>query len=169
MFYQSVAIGVVAIAVVWDLSTRRIPNILTFGAAIGALVVHGYVDGLSGVGLSLAGWLVGVAFFLPFFALGGMGAGDVKLLGAVGAWLGPVAAIWVALFASIAGGVMGLVVAAYSGYLAKAFTNLWCLVMYWRIEGPRPAPDLTLSSAKGPRLAYAVPVFAGLMLTLWLR
>jgi prepilin peptidase CpaA len=167
--YQAIALGVVLAAVVWDLATRRIPNVLTFGAAALALLVHGYFGSWSGVGFSLAGWLVGVAFFLPFFALGGMGAGDVKLLGAVGAWLGPVAVIWVALFTSIAGGVMGLVVAAFSGYLTKAFTNLWCLVMYWRIEGPRPVPELTLSSHKGPRLAYAVPVLAGLVLTLWLR
>jgi hypothetical protein len=75
----------------------------------------------------------------------------------------------VALYSSIAGGVMALVVAVFSGYLGQAFTNLWCLLMYWRIEGPRPAPELTLSSHKGPRLAYAVPVFAGLMVTLWLR
>jgi hypothetical protein len=78
-------------------------------------------------------------------------------------------AVWVALFASIAGGVMAIVLATYSGYLAKAFSNLWCIVMYWRIEGPRPVPELTLASHTGPRLAYAVPVFAGLMLTLWLR
>lgn len=167
--YQGVAFAVVTVAVAWDLVTRRVPNVLTFGAALGALAIHGYMGGLSGLGFSLAGWLVGVAFFLPFFALGGMGAGDVKLLGAVGAWLGPVAAIWVALFAGIAGGVMGLVVAAFYGYLTKMFANLWCLVMYWRIEGSRPVPELTLANHTGPRLAYAVPVLAGLVLTLWLR
>jgi prepilin peptidase CpaA len=167
--YQTAAVAVVVVAVAWDLSTRRIPNLLTFGSALAALVVHGYAAGWSGAGLSLAGWTVGVAFFLPFFAMGGMGAGDVKLLGAVGAWLGPVAVVWVALFTGIAGGVMALAVALYHGYLSKAFENLWCLVMYWRIEGPRPAPELTLSSHTGPRLAYAVPVLAGLMLALWLH
>ena len=118
--------------------------------------------------LSLLGTLVG-SLLLFVYAIGGMGAGDVKLLGAVGAWLGPVAALWVALFAGIAGGVIGLVVAAFYGYLTKMFTNLWCLVMYWRIEGPRPVPQLTLANHTGPRLAYAVPVLAGLVLTLWLR
>ena len=119
--------------------------------------------------MALGGWLVGAAFFFPIFALGGMGAGDVKLMAALGAWLGPAAIVWVALYSSIAGAVMALVVAGFAGYLGQAFTNLWCLLMYWRIEGPRPAPELTLSSHKGPRLAYAVPVFAGLMVTLWLR
>src|SRR5262245_9642334 len=100
---QIVAIGIVLIAVVWDLRTRRIPNVLTFGATIAALAVHWYFGGFTGAGRTLGGWAVGFAFFFPFFALGGMGAGDVKLVGAIGAWLGPMPAVWVALFTSIAG------------------------------------------------------------------
>lgn len=168
-FYQGVAVAIALAAVVTDLKSRRIPNLLTFGAALAAIVAHGYAAGWTGAGTSIAGWLVGAAFFFPFFALGGMGAGDVKLMAAVGAWLGPGAIVWVALYSSIAGAVMALVVAGFAGYLGQAFTNLWCLLMAWRIEGPRPVPDLTLASHRGPRLAYAVPVFAGLMVTLWLR
>src|SRR6476469_9828974 len=159
--FQLTAVAVAGVAVVWDLATRRIPNVLTFGAALAAILVHGYVSGWSGAAMALAGWAAGAAFFFPFFALGGMGAGDVKLLAALGAWLGPVAAMWVALFAGIAGGIMALVVAAFSGYLGKAFNNLFALLMFWRIEGLKAAPELTLSSHSGPRLAYAVPVLAG--------
>src|SRR5688572_30840223 len=100
-FYQNIALGIAVIAVIWDLSTRRIPNVLTFGAALAGFLLHAYAAGWSGLGLAVAGWAVGVAFFFPIFALGGMGAGDVKLLGALGAWLGPVAVIWVALFSGI--------------------------------------------------------------------
>jgi prepilin peptidase CpaA len=167
--FQSVAIVLVVIAAGWDLATRRIPNVLTFGAALAAFFVHGYVAGWSGLGASLAGWAVGVAFFLPFFALSGMGAGDVKLLAAVGAWIGAATTVWVALYSSIAGGVMALVVAAFSGYLMQAYTNLFGLLMHWRVAGIRPAPELMLSTHQGPRLAYAVPMLAGLMVTLWLR
>ena len=167
--FQNFALAVAIVAAAWDLRTRKIPNVLTFGATLVAALLHGYLGGWSAVGLSLAGWAVGLALFFPFFALGGLGAGDVKLLAALGACLGPLMAVWVALFASIAGGVMALIVAAYAGYLRKAFVNLWCIVMYWRIEGPRPVPELTLATHRGPRLAYAVPVLAGVMLTLWLR
>jgi prepilin peptidase CpaA len=167
--FQMIAIAVSVAAVAWDVTTRRIPNALTFGAAIAAVAVHGYLEGWTGLGAPLAGWLVGAALFFPFFALGGMGAGDVKLLAAVGAWLGPAAAVWVALFTGIAGGVMALVVAALSGYLTHALMNLFGLLAFWRAEGLRAAPNLTLSSNSGPRLAYAVPVLAGLVLTLWLR
>ena len=72
-----------------DIRTRRIPNVLTFGATIAALVFHGSTAGTSGLATSVGGWMVGAALFLPVFALRGMGAGDVKLLAAVGAWLGP--------------------------------------------------------------------------------
>ena len=167
--YQSVAIVLVVIAAGWDLAARRIPNVLTFGAALAAFAVHGYMAGWSGAGASLAGWAVGAAFFFPLFALGGRGAGDIKLLAAVGAWLGPATTVWVALYSSIAGGVMGLVVAAFCGYLKQLYTNLFGLLMYWRIAGIRPVPELMLSSQQGPRLAAAVPVLAGLMVTLWLR
>lgn len=167
--FQFVTLAVVVVAVASDLATRRIPNVLTFGAALAALACHAWVSGWSGVGMSLAGWLVGVMLFLPVFALGGMGAGDVKLLGAVGAWLGPAATLWVALFSSLAGGVMAIVVAVFFGYFRRALSNIRCLLMYWQTAGPRPAPELTLATHAGPRLAYTVPMLAGLVVALWLR
>jgi len=167
--FQGIVVGIAAVAAACDLKTRRIQNALTFGAALAAIVAHGYVEGWSGAGMSILGWVIGVAAFFPFFALGGLGAGDVKLLGAIGAWLGPVAAVWVVLFSGIAGGVLAVVVALFSGYLVRAFANVWGLLTYWRVMGLRTAPDLTLSNEAAPRLAYAVPVFAGLVLTLWLR
>ena len=166
---QIAAIVVAIVAAAWDLKTRRIPNVLTFGSALAAIAANAYVGGLSGAGWAVAGWIVGVAFFLPIFALGGMGAGDVKLLAALGAWLGPVAVVWVALFSLIAGGVLGLAVALAYGYLTQAFANILWMFQFWRAEGPKPVPEVTLATHKGPRLAYAVPVFAGLMVTLWLR
>ena len=66
---------------------------------------------------SAGGWLLGIALFFPFFALGGLGGGDVKLLGALGAWLGPTAVFHVGLYSAIAGGVMASLVAFRAGYL----------------------------------------------------
>ena len=167
--FHLIAVGVALVAVTWDVATRRIPNAVTFGTALAAFVVHTYIDGWSGAGMAAAGWAAGVALFLPIFVLGGMGAGDVKLLGALGAWLGPVAVVWVALYSGVAGGLLGVLVAGLSGYLVQAFMNVWSLLMYWRVVGLRPAQGLTLSTHQGPRLAYAIPVFAGLMVTIWLQ
>jgi prepilin peptidase CpaA len=165
--WAAVAVGVAA--TITDLRNRRVPNVLTFGAAAVGLLVHATFEGAAGAGWSAAGWLAGLALFLPLFVLGGMGAGDVKLLAALGAWLGPGEVLWVALYAAIAGGVMALAVAWWTGYLAKMITNLMGLLVFWRTAGLRPMPTLTLDTARGPRLAYAVPILAGLVIAVWLR
>jgi prepilin peptidase CpaA len=164
-----VAIGVAAVACVTDIRTRRIPNLLTFGAAGLACVLHGFTGGLTGLGWSALGWLVGVVLFLPFFLLQGMGAGDVKLLAALGAFIGPKEVAFVAMYTSIAGGALGLGVALARGYLKTALVNLWLIVTHVSVMGLKPVPGMTLAERRGPRLAYAVPIFVGLMVTIWLH
>jgi prepilin peptidase CpaA len=165
-----IALVVGLVACVTDVQSRRIPNVLTFGAAGAALLAHGVAGGFDGVLRSGGGWVLGTLLFLPFFALGGMGAGDVKLLAALGAWLGPREIFWVAIYASMAGGVMAIVVALARGYLKTAFANLRNLVTYWALVGPRPVPGVTLEESNtAPRLAYAIPIFAGTVVTVWLR
>jgi prepilin peptidase CpaA len=166
---QIAAVALVLLASVGDVRTRRIPNVLTFGAALTALLVHGVTGGWSGLASGVGGWLLGAALFFPIFALRGMGAGDVKLLAAVGAWLGPAQVIWVALLTSVAGGVLGLAVAFSYGYGLTAIRNVKALLLHWRVFGVRPLPQVTLEAAKGPRLAYAVPIAIGTMVTLWLK
>lgn len=165
----AIALAVGLVACVTDVQSRRIPNLLTFGAAGVAVVTHTVSGGLSGLGTASGGWLLGAALFLPFFALGGMGAGDVKLLAALGAWLGPRETFWVAIYASMAGGVMAVALALASGYLRTALANLRNLVTYWALVGPRPVAGMTLEETKAPRLAYSLPIFAGTVVTVWLR
>ena len=161
----AVALGAAAC----DLKTRRIPNALTFGAAAVALAVHGTMNGWSGLLLAASGWVVGLTLFFPFFMLGGMGAGDVKLMAAMGAWLGPVGAAWTALYAAFAGGMMALMVTLAGGYTGTALRNVWTMLRFWRAAGVRPVEGLTLSSSAGPRLPYALPIAVGVMVTLWLN
>jgi prepilin peptidase CpaA len=162
-----IATGVAAC--VYDLSTRRVPNLLTLGTAVTAFTVAFTTNGLAGLGFALAGWAVGCALFLPWYLLGGMGAGDVKLLAGFGAWLGPGAAVWAALYAGVVGGPLALLVAAANGYLKQSFSNLWGLLMFWRVAGIQPLPTLTLRTSQSPRLPYALPIAVGAGLALWLR
>jgi prepilin peptidase CpaA len=164
-----VALALALIACVTDLKWRRIPNLLTFGAAAGALVFHGITAGLPGVVNAVLGWLVGSALFLPFFLLRGMGGGDVKLLAALGAWMGPGAAFWLAIYASLTGGVIAVVVSLARGYLATALGNVRNLLTYWLLVGPRPMEALTLEHKNAPRLAFAIPMLVGTTVTVWLR
>jgi len=98
-----------------------------------------------------------------------MGAGDVKLLAALGAWLGPGETVWLAIYAAAAGGAVAVVVAASTGYLRTAASNMFLMVMHWRTQGATPVPGLTLADSKSPRLAYAIPISIGLVCTLWRR
>jgi prepilin peptidase CpaA len=164
-----IVIGVCLAACAFDLRYRRIPNILTMTTALAGLVFRAALGGLSGAGLSLAGCLAGGALFFPLFALGGLGAGDVKLVAAVGAWLGPLDAVWACLFAAMAGGVMALVVALVRGYARNLLANIWFIGSYWRTQGVRPVPGITLKETRGPRLAYALPITLGVILALWFR
>lgn len=167
--HESVAVAVALAAAICDVRSRRIPNVLTFGAAAAAIVAAAWTAGLSGAGSSVAGWLLALAIWLPIYALGGMGAGDVKLMAAVGAWLGPAAALFAALYAGVAGAVMAAGVAVARGCVRQTYDNVSLLFTHWRVAGFTPHGQLTLDSSTSPKLPYAVPILAGTLLTIWLQ
>jgi prepilin peptidase CpaA len=168
MDFASVAALVLASIACWtDLRTRRIPNALTFGAAGAGLAFHLVVSGSPLT--ALTGWITGVLIFSPLFLLRGMGAGDLKLLGALGAWLGPLMAVRIGFWSALAGGVLAIVVALGHGYFGTMFRNVRLLLTHWRVSGVKPLDELTLDKGTGPRLAYAVPLMVGLMVALWTR
>lgn len=164
-----VALGIAALACATDLRSRRIPNWLTAGAMAAGVSFHLLSPGGSGLGAAGLGLTVGLLVFFPFFALGALGAGDVKLMAALGTWVGAAAVINVALFGALAGGVLAVVVALWHGYLRRAFLNLRTLFAHWWLTGIKPLPELTLDSGQGLRLPYALPIMAGLVVTLWQR
>ncbi|MEQ1868454.1 MAG: prepilin peptidase [Vicinamibacterales bacterium] len=155
------ALAVALAASGFDLRTRRIPNALTFGAAAAALGYAMATHGVSGLLTSAGGWFTGCALFLPFFALGGLGAGDVKLAAAVGAWIAPRDAFWMSMYTMVAGGVLAILVSLATGYLKHAIANVSLLLTHWRIAGISPLSELTLSQARGTRLPYALPIAVG--------
>ena len=166
---QVVVLIMGGIACVCDLRTRRIPNALTLGGAALAVVYSIATAGAAGLVTSLGGWATAAALFLPMFVLGGMGAGDVKLAACIGAWLGPRAALLVALYSALAGGLMALAVALTTGYFRQAISNVWLLLAHWRVAGLTPLPELTLEGSRGPRLPFALPIAAGAVAVIWLK
>jgi hypothetical protein len=98
---QLVAVALLAVlGAGWDLARRRVPNFLTFGAAAAGIVYFAATDGTSGLTSSLGGCAIGFGLSVPLFAVGALGAGDVKFLAAFGAWLGPAGALAAALWAA---------------------------------------------------------------------
>jgi prepilin peptidase CpaA len=162
-------IAVVVAASVFDLGSRRIPNSLTVGAAVVAVAMQALLHGWSGLLSAASGWAVGLVLFLPLYAVGGMGAGDVKLLAAVGAWLGPIGAAWTGLYGAVAGGAMALAVALARGYARTAAKNVGTILRVWSMAGVQPVEGLTLADKSSVRLPYALPLAAGALVTLWMQ
>ena len=118
------ALIILVSAAAWtDLRTKRIPNWITVSGAAVGLGLHIVYGGASGAMQSLAGAALGLAIFLGLYAGGGMGAGDVKLFGAVGAFAGPQALVLVFVFTGLLGGVAGLGLAVYRGCLGQTLTR----------------------------------------------
>ena len=153
-----VAVGMGAAAVI-DLRTRRIPNILTATmAAVGiGLAAAGF--GRVGLGAALLGCLLGLAFMMPGHIFGATGAGDVKLLAAAGALLGPKDTIYAFLYTAIAGGVLALVVAVARRRLSQTLTSTSRLV-----SGSEQARAEVESTSSDNRFAYAPAIAIGVVL-----
>ena len=163
------ALSVAAVACMCDLRSRRIPNVLTLGAAAAAFIYHLSTGGPAALGQSVLAWLIGVLVFIVPFALRGLGGGDVKLVAALAAWIGPSAAVWLAVYTAIAGGVMAIGISLLYGYFDTAVRNIGLLLCHWRVAGLSAVPDITLERSSAPKLAYALPILAGMVTTIWLR
>jgi prepilin peptidase CpaA len=106
-------------AAVIDGLKLRVPNWLTFHLILGGLLYGAWSHGSAGFLWALAGVAVGLASLLPLYAIGGMGAGDVKLMAGVGAWMGPVVTLWAFATSAIVGGVMAVAMVAWSGQFVR--------------------------------------------------
>ncbi|HEU5182837.1 MAG TPA: prepilin peptidase [Candidatus Polarisedimenticolia bacterium] len=163
------AIIVAGIACFTDLRSRRISNQLVLAGLAAGCFLNTLRGGWAALGWSLAGALLGLAIFLPFFALGGMGAGDVKLLACLGSILGPRDLFAVALVGALAGGVLALGVALANGRLLSTLKGIAQLFAFWFTGGLRPSPVLNLGNPGTLKIPYAVPVAAGTLVVLLSR
>jgi prepilin peptidase CpaA len=150
-----------------DLRTRRIPNLLTGPAFLLGLAVHLLMGGPSAGLAALAAAVFAAGILLPGWFMKFMGAGDVKLMAAIGAWLGsPRLALYAALFSLIAGGIISIVAAARLGILSRTVRNA-ALLLPRVVAGAGPAGAPLQTS--GVRVPKALAFLAGTLLALWWR
>ena len=112
-----------AIAAVTDLRMHRIPNWLTVPAAIAGLAFHAIAPQGWGWTTGVYGFALGFSLLLLPWILGGGGAGDVKLLAALGAWLGPMLMIISFAISAVFAGVMVLAIMTYA-IATKGFSHV---------------------------------------------
>jgi len=151
--------GLLGFAVFWDLKERRIPNKVTvpgllIGLALAALVEGGFP------GSAFAGAGVALVVSFPLVVMGGLGAGDAKLLTAVGAYVGIGGLLPVLLFGGIAGGVLGLGSAVRRGALLGVLVNIKNLILY-QITLGRRGQRIRLDSPGALTIPYGLAIAAG--------
>jgi len=146
-----------------DLRTRRIPNYLTLGTAVAGLAYNFMSQGLPGLASGILGMLLGFAFLILPYLWGGMGAGDVKALAALGAWLGPKLTIFLFCYMGIAGGVIAVGYLMWQGILWQKIKEgrvfLLNLILC-RPDGP-PRPPSPAQLTEG--IPYGVAIAVGMV------
>ena len=154
-----------------DVRTRRIPNYLTLGIALSGLAYQLGLQGWQGAVHSFTGLALGFGLLFIPYAMGGMGAGDVKALAALGAWLGPWATFLLFCYTAVAGGLLALGVLWWRGLLWKKIRQGWVALVNWLLRRPfggepASAARKTLDLTSG--LPYGVAIALG-MTILYLR
>jgi prepilin peptidase CpaA len=151
-----------------DIRSRRIPNWLTGPLLLGGLVWSGYQAGFSGLADAGAACLVLMLPFILLFLLAGGGAGDAKLMGALGAWLGLVNGLVLLMAVCLMGVVVALAVSVASGKLVSTLRNVWDIMFVLIVRmftfGRLNLP-VQLPVAKDMRkIPYGVAIFLGTVL-----
>lgn len=151
---------------VTDVRERRIPNLITGPAMVAGLMMHTIYCGWRGLGDAALAGLIAGGIFLIFFLAGGMGAGDVKLMAAVGCITGTSPLCLVLISTVLAGGVFALTVSIHHGRLRSTLVNVAALLQYHGQMGLKPHPNINLRNVRTLRLPFALPIAAGCLITL---
>ena len=167
--YPATASACALVASVFDVKSRRIPNFITFPAFLFGLALHLALGGWRQLLSALAAGVICGLVFLVFYIAGGMGAGDVKLIMAVGCIAGLSHVAYLLVLTAISGGVMAVIYAMMRGKLQQTIMNVGEIASHHRTEGLQPHPDLNLENAATLRLPYALAIAGGSILTLYFQ
>jgi len=151
---------VLIIASVTDLRSQRISNRLTYSTMIFGLIYYSLTSGLAGFLQSVSGLSLGLVLLIAFYFLGGMGAGDVKLMAAVGSLLGPHGVFAAFLGTALIGGIYALLILAAKGYLPDTLKRFGLMIRTFFLTKkfiyiPPPREE------KAPLLCYGVAISLG--------
>jgi len=157
--WQWALVLVLLIAVITDLRSHRIYNWLTFPAMGLGLLLNLVMGGLPGLLSSLAGAGLAAVVFLLLYLFAKMGAGDLKLMVAIGAWLGYPLIVVVMIDVALAGGIIALLFALRYGALWSVLRNLYYFLLAMFTPGAKP--ESVLSKSALPPFPYGVAIAAG--------
>jgi prepilin peptidase CpaA len=152
-----------------DFRSRRIPNLAVLALLVGGLAFSmASMPLIEGLGFALGGVVTGFLVWIPFHALGWIGAGDVKLAAACGAWLGWQATVHASIAGAIVGGALALAMLLYQRSLKGTATDLLLIVntIVHRPSSLRVRPE-TVTAERSALMPYGVALVIGALAVGW--
>lgn len=159
-WFLTVMLVVAAVIDGWKL---KVPNWLTFPLVLSGWGCSWAMFGWSGLWASLLGTAVGLGLLLPVYAIGGMGAGDVKLMAGVGAWLGMTDTVWAFVLSAGAGAVLAVAMVLYRGTW-KHHQQQFVAIVQEILIVRNPEELAARAAERKPRmllLPYGIPIALG--------
>src|SRR5580692_9980341 len=153
----------VAIAAIFDIRSRRIPNWLVLAGIITGCAWNVYASSWSGLFRAAEGLGLGFILYFPLYLIRARGAGDVKLLAAVGAITGPGNCLWIFLLTAILGGVIAMGMLLWHKRVQHTFFNLSFIMSdLAKLRAPyKSSEELDVTTAKGMRLPHGAMILVG--------
>lgn len=158
--------GAVALALIagWtDLRSRRIPNWLTIPGLLAGVAANVALSGWGGLKASLIGAVVGLALLLPFVLLRSLGAGDWKLAGALGAFVGREVLVELLIGSVFVAGVMAIALVIYKGRVRQTARNIGHILISL-VTFRLPGPAVSLDNPDALKVPYGVALAATVVL-----
>lgn len=154
---------VLIVAAVIDGIQLKVPNWITFPFIITGWVVSGVTLGWPGLGLSLLGTVIGLALLLPAYSVGGMGAGDVKLLAGVGAWMHGSHTFYAFAFSAVVGAVLAVGMVLFRGVFQKHALQFVAIAQeIMTVRDPNKLSEIAAKRKSSMMLLpYGIPIAIG--------
>jgi len=159
-FIWILTLALTILAALLDWRSRRIPNWLTVPGLLSGVVVHALIAGWPGALFALKGAGLALILLLPLVALRALGAGDWKLMGAVGAFVGWQMFLFVLLGSIFASGIMAIVQVYRTGRVMETLKNMVTLVRGFFTFGLKKNPQISLDNPRLLKLPFGVAVAA---------
>jgi prepilin peptidase CpaA len=160
-------VWLVAVLLIWaawiDGRELRVPNWLTFPMVLSGIAFNFATDGFGGLGFALLGMVVGLVCLMPLYSVGGMGAGDVKLMAGMGAWLGWQVTAYSFVATVVVGAVMAVLMVLRRRAAVHHYANAITILREWlTIRDPRQLAHI--AAQRKPTmllLPYGIPICIG--------
>ena len=158
------AVSAILILAAWiDGRELKVPNWITFPMILSGLVYSTCVGGAGGLGSGLLGMCVGLLTLLPLYAVGGMGAGDVKLMAGIGAWLGWEITLAAFCVSTVVGALMAVLMVLWKRNPTRHYDNFLLILSEWMVI-KNPYELSKIAAERKPRmmlLPYGIPICFG--------